>query len=395
MVDPGSYFSGMKRIFPAEIIEYSVEDHFHRYRTRTLVIYQVLLVAFIAGFISLFFIRVSVNVVGGGTLRPVVERNTIKSPVSGKLDRVFIKENQRVAAGDVLFTLQTDLLENQQGVTDERQREVSRRMRDLAQLAALTQADNGTTPALSTALYQQQYQLFNEQVNDATIGLRETEAQFERQQQLYDKRMISSAEFDKVSYALEKAETRLRVLYDEQVSRWRTDHAGLQKEYRELAARQSQYRQEREHYAVKAPIDGTIQQFNGAQPGNFLVQGETLAELSPDSGLVAEVQVSPKDIGLLETGMPVKIQIDAFDYNQWGMVGGHVMDVADDVTLTQQGAPFFRVRCQLRQRQLRLPNGYTGTLRKGMSFRARFAVANRTLFQLLYDKADDWLNPNS
>ncbi|WP_146113716.1 HlyD family secretion protein [Sphingobacterium gobiense] len=384
----------MKRIFPAEIIEYSVEHHFHRHHTRTLVVYQVLLCAFIIGFISLFFIRVSINVIGGGTLRPVVERNVIKSPVNGKLDRVFIKENQRVATGDVLFTLQTDLLENQKGLTDERQREVSLRIRDLAQLTALKRAGHEATLTLSTALYRQQYQLFTEQVNDAAISLREVKTQFDRQKQLYDKRIISTAEFDGVSYALEKAETRLRVLYDEQVSQWQSDQAGLQQEYMELATKQSQYLQEREHYEIKAPMAGTIQQFNGAQPGNFLTQGETLAEISPDSGLVAEVQVSPKDIGLLKVGMPVKIQVDAFDYNQWGMVEAHVVDVADDVRLTQQGVPIFRVQCQLHQLLLRLPNGYTGTLRKGMSFRARFPVANRTLFQLLYDKADDWLNPS-
>src|SRR5690606_33018666 len=201
---------------------------------------------------------------------------------------------------------------------DERQREVSRRMRDLAQLTVLKQAGHGTAPTLSTALYRKQYQLFREQVNDASIGFREAKTQFNRQKQLYDKRMISSAEFDGVSYALEKAETRLRVLYEEQVSQWQSDQAALQQEYRELAAKQSQYRQERELYAVKAPVDGTIQQFSGAQPGSFLVQGEALAEISPDSGLVAEVQISPTDIGLLKAGMPVTIQVDAFDYNQWG-----------------------------------------------------------------------------
>jgi len=381
----------MKRIFPVEIIEYSAENHFHQHHTCTLVIYQTVL---IAGFISLFFIEVSVNVTGGGIFRPMVERSAIKSPVNGKLDRVLITENQRVAAGDVLFTLQTDILEPQEGATAEQQREVSRRMRDLALLTVLNQANPGVSPSLSTALYQKQYRLFREQENDALIDFREAKTQFDRQKQLYDKRIISSAEFDGVSYALQKAETRLRVLYQEQMNQWQSDQAALQQEYRELSARQSQYRQERELYEVKAPVDGTVQQFSGAQPGNFLVQGETFAEISPDSGLVAEVQISPTDIGLLKAGMPVTIQVDAFDYNQWGSVEAYVVDIADDVMLTQQELPVFRVRCQLRQIQLRLPNGYTGTLRKGMSFRARFPVTKRTLFQLLYDKADDWLNPN-
>src|SRR5690606_1526992 len=138
----------MKRIFPAEIIEYSAENHFQQHHTRTLVIYQTVLCAFIVGFISLFFIRVCINVTGGGILRPVVERNAVRSPINGKLDRVLIAENQRVAAGDVLFTLQTNILETQKVAADERQREVSRRMRDLAQLTVLKQAGHGTAPTL-------------------------------------------------------------------------------------------------------------------------------------------------------------------------------------------------------------------------------------------------------
>jgi HlyD family secretion protein len=33
-------------------------------------------------------------------------------------------------------------------------------------------------------------------------------------------------------------------------------------------------------------------------------------------------------------------------------------------------------------------------IKKGMTVQVRFLVTRRTLFQLLFDKADDWLNPN-
>jgi hypothetical protein len=32
-------------------------------------------------------------------------------------------------------------------------------------------------------------------------------------------------------------------------------------------------------------------------------------------------------------------------------------------------------------------------LKKGMSFRARFVVSRRSLWQLLFDRLDDWVNP--
>jgi len=32
--------------------------------------------------------------------------------------------------------------------------------------------------------------------------------------------------------------------------------------------------------------------------------------------------------------------------------------------------------------------------KKGMTLQARFIVTKRSLWQLLYDKVDDWANPN-
>jgi HlyD family secretion protein len=57
--------------------------------------------------------------------------------------------------------------------------------------------------------------------------------------------------------------------------------------------------------------------------------------------------------------------------------------------------PYFKVRCRLNKTWLQLRNGYTGQLKKGMTIQARFTIARRTIFQLLYDKTSDWLNPNS
>ena len=105
-----------------------------------------------------------------------------------------------------------------------------------------------------------------------------------------------------------------------------------------------------------------------------------------------EVYVSPGDIGLITESMPVRFQIDAFNYNQWGLAEGRVIDIARDISMLE-GQPQFLVRCQLSQKSLHLKNGYSGQLKKGMTLTARFQVSRRTLYQLLYDKVDDWLNP--
>lgn len=42
---------------------------------------------------------------------------------------------------------------------------------------------------------------------------------------------------------------------------------------------------------------------------------------------------------------------------------------------------------------LKLKNGRVGRLKKGMTVSAHFMVTRRSLFDLLYQKIDDWANP--
>jgi HlyD family secretion protein len=91
--------------------------------------------------------------------------------------------------------------------------------------------------------------------------------------------------------------------------------------------------------------------------------------------------------------MRASFQIDAFDYNEWGLLSGQVTDIAHDVVLLNN-QPTFKITCQLAHTSLQLKNGYRGNIKKGMTLQARFSVAKRSLFQLLFDKADDWLNPS-
>ena len=92
--------------------------------------------------------------------------------------------------------------------------------------------------------------------------------------------------------------------------------------------------------------------------------------------------------------MPVRFQVDAFNYNQWGLATGNVTEISSDIYFVNE-KPVFKVTCQLREDYLQLKNGYKGYLKKGMTLQARFVVAERTLWQLLYDKVDDWINPNT
>ena len=147
---------------------------------------------------------------------------------------------------------------------------------------------------------------------------------------------------------------------------------------------------------VCAPASGSIQKFEYIADGMYVHAGQKIVELSPDGELIAECYISPKDIGLIYENQKCRIQVDAFNYNQWGILEGNIFEIFQDVVFPggDQSTAFYPVYCTLDQDYLSLSNGHKGYIKKSMTITARLIVTRRTLFQLLYDKIDNWLNPN-
>ena len=89
------------------------------------------------------------------------------------------------------------------------------------------------------------------------------------------------------------------------------------------------------------------------------------------------------------------MQVSAFNYSEWGVLHATVDDVYDDVSVSADGMQsYYKVYCLLDSDHLTLKNGFKGYIKKGMTVYANITVTRRTLFQLLYDKLDNWLNPS-
>jgi len=69
-------------------------------------------------------------------------------------------------------------------------------------------------------------------------------------------------------------------------------------------------------------------------------------------------------------------------------------EVLESTVETHQFKHSKKILCQLNEKELSLKNGFKGQLKKGMTLNAQFKLAERSLFDLLYDRVDDWFNPS-
>lgn len=356
-------------------------------KVKTQIIYMIVLLAILATLVSLPLIKVDVSVKSNGLVRPIIEKNELRSMVAGNIEEVLVSDGQKVQRGQPIIRLQEEISESK---LMQNSFELSQRDKFIHDLSILASGRNG---GLISDQYQAQYQRFQATMSEQLAAVNKLRADMEMYERLYTEKVIAWKEYADRKYDYEKSQASYNSAVQQQRSTWQDDLSRLKMENNRLQADHRQLKKEKEWNVIKSPVSGTLQQFTGRYAGAYIQAGEVLGVISPDSNLVAECYVSPKDIGYLKAGMPVRFQVDAFNYNEWGMVEGIVQSVENDFILMND-QPVFKVRCKFNSTEVSTSKGIKGNLKKGMTLQARFILTKRSLFQLLYDKTDDWMNPN-
>jgi len=376
----------MNKIFPAEMIKMSVEHHFSKYSTRSVVVYLLILILVIGSFISLFFIRMDIIVTGRGIIRSSTEPVSIISLVSGEVIQVNLSENSLVSRGDTLIWLRHDKYSVRMEYLQKLVRENQDFIRDTEHLI------NERYANVETDLFRTAYWEFRQKLEEMEIIIDHYSKLLERTQRLYLRQVIPFTELEETEFQLKRYTEERNMIIRMKRNEWlkqKTEYEQLNKRYTdELAG----LKKELDNYFIQAPGTGHLTHSQGIMTGSFITAGQPVAVLSPNESLVVETLIPPHDIGYLHAGMEVIYQIDAYNYNTWGMASGKLSDISTDVYMLES-MPFFKVRSSIDETHLTLKNGYRGELKKGFTTSVRFKVAKRTLAQMLLEKADSWLNP--
>ncbi len=376
----------MKQLFPPEIIKNSAENYFVQQHTSSRVIYLILLLLLIFLLLLLPILTVDITTQSNGVIRSVDEDNILQSAVYGEVKHAAIFENTTVRQGDTLIVISTHKIDEQINYYQLQKREEIIHMSDLTQLL-----DTGKL-LLASDLFKQESTGFHGKLEEQRVKMVRAEKEFLVAEVLYRKNVIPRMEYEEKCNNHDYELSHYKNICIQQKLVWQSKLTDLGLKVEGFNSGIAQLEREKRQYIITAPIAGTITTNAGIREGNFVVPNQQLGRISPDNKLVVECYVGPSNIGLIRQSMKVRFQFHAYNYNQWGIGSGIVTEISNNV-ITINSQPFFKVRCSLDQNYLMLKNGSKGFLKKGMTLTGRFMIINRTLFQLLYDKTDNWLNP--
>lgn len=353
-------------------------------------IYLGILFLIILALLSLPLVKLPISSSSRGVVRSAQENSQITTVVSGKIFQSKLeKNNQAIQKGDTLLVVTAEQLDTQKNLQSNQSLDYATQLKDLAKIT------RGQFSGLQTGQYQKEVSAMQEKIAQIQTQLSLAQKDYDRAVTLHNQGVIPKAEYDKYFYTLQGFKNQIASIREQQIAQWQAQKRETERQIRSLSSEIQRIGQEQKNYLITASVSGRLVNFSGIQKGDFLLTGQTIGEISSDQNLTAECLVSPKDIGFIKNSQKVKFQMDTYNYNQWGFIDGKVTDIDQNITVNQQtGEAFFKVRVLMDKNYLQLKNGYKGQIGKGMTFTARFHLTDRTLWQLLFDRVDDWFNPN-
>lgn len=364
-------------------------NHTH---VKSQLIYCLVLFMIIVSFFTLPFLYLTLSVKSLGIIKSNLERVEILSPTSGRLLTIDLYDNQKISKGSTLLTIDNSLPKRQNRVLNHQSVKLKMLLEDANSLIKNAGIRLGPKDfKLNTEFYRSNWQHYRVQFQMAVYTRQQVERTYYRYESLFQKNVVTKSEFEQHQFNYEQAISNqnlvtkmYKIQLQKDISQYETELSHLQNEQAQLNENQKQYH-------VKATVNGTIQKLTGFQEGAFVQIGQKIGEISPTGPLFAYCYVKPSDIGHIKKGQSVRFQIDAYNYNEWGILLGKVIDISDD-TIVQNEQHYFMISCELDKNYLQLKNGYKGFIKKGMTLIARFTLSKRSLYQLLFNKVNDWIN---
>lgn len=388
-------------LLPAVLAQHTVESLYAEHGPARPWIYWLALLGVTAALAALPLIEVDVTVRAPGVVRPATERTELRVPLSAQIAQVLARDNDTVTAGQPLLVLRSRDLDERLALNRTRQTLSTSLITDLTRLTpAATDSSPSNpfqfdvtaleTPELRADLAQLHAQWATQQLTQAKAS-----RELDRSTTLAAKGLISTREHDQAHDDLAAARADTTTLLRAARTRWETRLRDEQTTLTTLRTEENRIAEEVAQTTLRAPATGSIQGLTGLSPGAWLSAGQMIGAVSPSDALLIETFVSPKDVGLLRLGQPARLQIDAYPYTQWGLLDATLTTLAADSSGTNgaNSTSGFKVTLQPAATTLYLPNGAAGPLRKGLTLSARFVVARRSLFQILYEDVSAWLNP--
>ncbi|WP_374529260.1 HlyD family secretion protein [Novosphingobium sp.] len=236
-----------------------------------------------------------------------LDKVSVSAEVSGKIVQVFVKENQYVKAGDLLFRIDPEPYQLQLAQADAAIATAQASQTALANASAMSGAD----------------------VAAAQENIAYAKTNLARQEALWKRGFTTKASYDAAQHQVAQAEDQLSIA----VAKSREAEAklatgaqvpGVYPQVAAARAQRSTVEMNLRRTEVRAPVSGTVSQADRLMIGQEMVTGLPVVTLVADKSAYIEANFKETELADMRVGQPAEVRFDAYP----GVVlRGHVASI--------------------------------------------------------------------
>ncbi len=357
-------------------------------------------VAFLAFLVWTGFAKIKEVARTVGEIVPSGHIQVIQHLEGGIVDEILVDEDELVNKGQILLRIRGEAIKADLGRLHTKKNLLDQRHQRLSAFLSTDSTDSSknltTKPEdishseydiLSgmllaqkneTQILKEQITQKNEQINllkreQTTIGknLKIARESFQTQKQLYEERLVPQTNYlnalqeinarkgqlDAMAIQIRQAEqsvTEFEWRLQSQDSKSRDNvlqQLGLIED--ELADNKdliNKLTQQVKRLELTSPANGIVKGLTIHTIGGIIPPGQPLMEIVPlDKELIAEVKISPSDIGHIKTGDHVTVKVTTFDFSRYGSINGTITALSATTFTSEQGTPYYKGMIKLEQ----------------------------------------------
>lgn len=375
--------------------------------------------------------RIDEVATASGQIVPAVPVQSVQHLEGGIIDRILVSRGSVVAPGDELLRLRAESASADFGQLRVREASLEFQIERLAAYIGVREPDFGSSGKFPNMQRDQRYLLQTQREADqsergvllsqadqqrlALTGLRATRGRVKAQlatvqeqadlrQELFDRGVgsrlasldgqravqaleVQLAETDsqigRAEEAVKEVEARLIELESVNVAEAQSELAAAAAELAEVNSTIAKLADRFDRLVIRAPVGGVVQSLAVETVGGVIAPGQELLTIVPSEGtLLAEVRISPKDIGHIQIGQMAVVKVSAFDVARLGDIAGSITHLSATTLLDEDGNPFYQARIALEQNHVGDRSNGNFVL-PGMVVTADVQTGSRTVLQYL------------
>lgn len=367
--------------------------------------------------------QANVIIRGTGRMRPVANEHGVESAseqvsteVAGRVAVVYVREDERVQRGQLLLEINTDQLDHQIATAEAEIVAIEAGIEQMTERHGLLGIEFEATQKRAQAEIEEAHsQMQRERARrEAKIIAADAEliveqAKVRRLSELLQRKIVSAQEFSEAQAALARAELAvsetqltvdehrpkvmeqtLQALIESHNTKLHESLNTMQEKRNELERKRLQligFQRDRQRCTIVSPVDGIVTNCR-VSTSDFVQPGVISLTIVPTRDLEMVMSVKAADVGQLRLDMPVRIKMDAFDYQTYGTLDGSLRFISPDSTVSkeepQQPASYtLRVKIPL---QTLHRDGESLAMKLGMTGMGEVIVERNSLLSLLLRK---------